>query len=294
MPNSFFLSGSNACEAYLNLRDVLHLNQYRDNIETLWKEYQPYADSNFQTDAMKNFHQRYWEMYLTCTLLRKGFELTKVGNFGLEYYFSHQGRKIWIEAIAPNQGTGLDEVFRHNDGNAHSVQTEQIILRFTHALLEKSRKIQADLEKSRISAEDLVILAINCANIPYAKYGAELPYFIKAFLPIGNLQIPINTRTMDSGKANHRYRPEINKSNGSQIRTDNLLNPEYSKIIGILHSGVDCVNQPKILGDDFILLNNPHANLNASNLFTWVEQYSVEMILRSDEFTLHNTEAIKS
>ncbi len=294
MHNSFFLSGSNACEAYLNLRDVLHLNQYRDNIETMWKEYQPYADSNFRTDAMKNFHQRYWEMYLTCTLLKKGFELTKVGNFGLEYYFSHQGRKIWIEAIAPNQGSGLDEVLKYNDGNAHSVQTEQIILRFTHALLEKHRKIQSDLEKSRVSADDLVILAINCANIPYAKYGSELPYFIKAFLPIGDLQIPIDTRTMEWGQANHRYRAEINKSNGSQIKTDNLLNPEYSKFIAILHSGVDCANQPKNLGDDFALLNNPISEFNISNLFSWAEQYSAEMLVQSDEFTLHRTERINN
>jgi len=49
----------------------------REHIEELWRDYQPYADSNFHDEAQRegNFHSRIWEMRLTVTLKRLGLDV---------------------------------------------------------------------------------------------------------------------------------------------------------------------------------------------------------------------------
>ena len=55
---------------YTSVRDKPHLRWGRRYTETLWRLYEPYADSDFLIKAPREFHRRFWEMYLGVALLR--------------------------------------------------------------------------------------------------------------------------------------------------------------------------------------------------------------------------------
>jgi hypothetical protein len=64
-------------EYYLMVRDcqrqeILDGKLY---MEHLWEIYHEYADKDFPKKLTEDFHARFWEMYLTCTLLNKSFKL---------------------------------------------------------------------------------------------------------------------------------------------------------------------------------------------------------------------------
>src|SRR5437879_13909766 len=105
----FFLPGS-ASEPYAAVRDCAHLAHIREQIERLWLIYEPYADKHFLDESRCQFHQRTWELYVGCTLIQHGFVPKKVSDEGPEFYVEIGGKKIWIEAIAPEPGQGPDAV----------------------------------------------------------------------------------------------------------------------------------------------------------------------------------------
>jgi hypothetical protein len=279
MTTSFFLEGLSKDAGYVNVRDSKSemCVKARAFTELLWESYHPFADPNFQTDAKNHFLQRFWEMYLHCAFEENGLKPQRVGSEGPEFFFMHSGKKIWVEAIAPGPGTGDDAVPENpGDGQVRVMPTEKILLRFTQALRDKFVKYQKDRSKGIISPNDYVLLCINSRGIPDAPYGAELPYFIKAFLPLGNAQISINLKSGLASSAGHEYRNVIRKKIGSPVSTDSFLSPETSAFIGILHSSVDCANRPERLGRDFSVLHNPMSLEPFDEaLFGWCEQFRV-------------------
>ncbi|HEY3489830.1 MAG TPA: hypothetical protein VGK27_06890 [Candidatus Deferrimicrobiaceae bacterium] len=257
---SFFLPGIKDCDCgYLNIQRSEFLRPVKINIERLWEIYQPYADRHFREDACKHFLQRYWEMYLAVALIDSGFTLFKPSDEGPEFFIEIDGRRVWVEAIAPEGGEGPDRVSEFPPGAAFNVPTEKILLRYTHALAEKHAKYQRDLEKGIIGIDDGYILAINCRMIPHASFGGVIPYPIQAYLPFGHPAVSFDVRT---GKIVDRYfekREAISKLAGAQIPTTAFLNPAYAGISAIIHSAVDAANSPVIHGEDFVVLHNPLA-----------------------------------
>ncbi len=59
---------------YRRIRDRANYSLCKASLEDLWQTYHPYADPNFREEIRKSpedFHQRFWEMYLGCELLRQ-------------------------------------------------------------------------------------------------------------------------------------------------------------------------------------------------------------------------------
>ena len=54
----------------------------------------PFVDPHFREDARHQFLQRFWEMYLACALLERGFNLERVGHEGPEFFFLCEGRRV--------------------------------------------------------------------------------------------------------------------------------------------------------------------------------------------------------
>ncbi len=52
----------------------------KDLIEELWMSYYPYADRDFRQKMQEDFHSRFWEMYLTCTLMQESFNVSQKQN----------------------------------------------------------------------------------------------------------------------------------------------------------------------------------------------------------------------
>lgn len=272
--SEFFLPGPVVDPAYLHTRDEPSLADAKQLTERLWKTYEPYADNHFREDARSHFLQRFWEMYLACSLLDRGLELQRFGGAGPEFYFYADGTRVWVEAVAPGPGEGLDRVPEIRSGEMYEVPVEKIILRFTHVLLDKGRRIDIALQRGIVCPEDIVILAINSRGIPHAPYGGEMPYFLKALLPFGQLTFDIDRDTTRCVRSYHQYRTEVHKENGSVVSTAPFLDSVNCKFAAVLHSGVDCANHPDRLGDDFVVLHSPVRDVGLSDsVFDWCRQF---------------------
>lgn len=273
----FFMAGDAKDLAYVNVRDEPNLAYAKEFTETLWQQYASYADPHARSDARNHFLQRFWEMYLTCTFLERGLKPERVGSEGPEFFVVINNTRVWIEAIAPEAGNGDDRVPDIVLGEAYTVPTEKILLRFTHALAEKNKKYKSAVAKGIVRKDEPIILAINSRGIPHPPYGAEMPYYIKALLPIGNLQIPINTRTMKAGEPSYQYRESLSKTNGSPVSTASFLNSDLAHFSAVIHSVVDCANRPSSLGADFSILHNPSSSFCIpEGVFSWCQQFKFE------------------
>jgi hypothetical protein len=288
-PVPFFIDGPCLDLAYQNTRDHPPCAEDKRFVEQLWGRFYGLADSHFREDARHHFLQRFWEMYLAVTLFDRGVDLHRHGDEGPEFYASVGGRRIWFEAIAPGPGDGPDRVPQLVFGApiATDVPTEQILLRFTHALAEKKRLYDTALVKGIISPDDSYVLAINSRGIRHAPESNTLPFFIQAFLPFGPLTVLIDTKTGKLTESFYAYRPNVSKISGSSVSTRTFLDDEASFCSAVLHSSVDCANHPAQLGGDFSVLHNPNAQRPIDAvIFHWCEQFTFrdEHLHRSSPF----------
>jgi len=274
MARSFFIDGTDCERGYRNVRESKFLEPARNYTEKLWRVYEPYADRHFRHDAKKHFLQRYWEMYLTVALIESGVDPVRLNGTGPEFYFEHDGHRVWIEAIAPGPGQGKDRVPKDLSKHGFSVPTEKILLRYTSALTAKRDKLLIDRTRGIVKPQDGYILAINCRAIPHAWLGGVIPYAIQAFLPFGPLTLMFDIRTMHITERYFQRREAVSKQSGASVSTKAFLDPSFAGISAIIHSAVDAANAPVVLGADFFVLHNPLATVCVPiNLFSHWKQF---------------------
>ncbi len=269
---SFFLPGDCNDRGYRNVRDNPCRPEWRTSVDELWSRYHDLGleDSHFREDARNHFLERFWEMYLAVTLSERGLKLQRDRDDGPEFYFEYNSHKVWVEAIAPGPGEGSDRVPEITYGEVSTVPTEKILLRFTNALAEKRNKYCKARKKGIIAPDDLYLLALNSRRIPHGPSGNTLPFFVQAFLPFGNLTALIDTNTKEVVETFYQKRENVIKVSGAPVPTTAFLNPEFSFVSAVIHSGVDCANHPANLGEDFIILHNPiAAHPFDTEIFQW-------------------------
>jgi hypothetical protein len=100
--SSFFVPDLNARakmnDLYTRLRDNPKDADLKDKIKKIWNEYKLIAPNNFLKNAQRDFHQHWWEMYLSVGLLH----LSKISSFGVETHiqrFDFLDRVILMLAI---------------------------------------------------------------------------------------------------------------------------------------------------------------------------------------------------
>ena len=80
-------------------------------VETLWERYKEFADKDFTQKIASKFHNRFWEMYLACTLKDLGNNLIpKTKAEGPDIGVKWADSCIWVEAITASPGHGADRV----------------------------------------------------------------------------------------------------------------------------------------------------------------------------------------
>jgi hypothetical protein len=132
----FFCDEAAEDNEYNVIRDEPIFSQDKAFIEEMWSDYKQYADRHFLLESRKNFKQRIWEMYLTCSLIAKGFSITS-DDKGPDIRILKEGVVIWIEAVAPKAGTGNDAVTELQPQTIREVPDDQIKLRYRSAIEEK-------------------------------------------------------------------------------------------------------------------------------------------------------------
>jgi hypothetical protein len=261
MNNNLFEHMQKATDkTYISIRDNPKFSEQKNMAENMWKKFSPFADPHFKEEICLQFHQRFWEMYLGCSFMDMGFSLVSHrSSQGPDIHFEHNGKNIWVEAIAPNPGTGEDLVPDYLSGQAITVPEYQLILRLTSAFICKSKKFDQYLSQSIISPEDILIIAINGAEIPYCSLDDDIPYMAKALYPIGPRTVSIDILTKKLVKEYYRYQESVEKMSGSKIPTTYFSSQSYLNIFGVLFSKKDIWHITSHCGNDLIFFSNPHS-----------------------------------
>jgi hypothetical protein len=123
------MDGPASDPAYINIRDANGriLRSARSHCVYLWILYQHHADKQFRTELKSSFDPRYWEMYLTMSLIFAGYEVT-CPKPGPDVGIMHGGCRVWFEATTPTRGDldNPDQVPELREGEL------QVSLRSTH------------------------------------------------------------------------------------------------------------------------------------------------------------------
>ena len=248
-------------QRYILARDDPRFHKEKEFLERLWSVFEPFADPDFKSELAKQFQPRFWEMYLACTFIEAGFNLIpRKCSYGPDIHFKYNRKNFWVEATAPDAGSGIDAVPGYPEGcNVIRVPEEQILLRLTNSIHEKSQKYIEYLDLGLISGEDIYIIAINGYDIPSIRQSDEIPFIVKSVLPFGNLTVTIDIDKMKSIDTFYSYRGYIKKRSGANVPTKTFQNPDFSYISGIIFSIADLWNLPQSLGCDFLFVHNPLA-----------------------------------
>ena len=161
MSAELFINDINPLDDYYRLiRDekrsqVVKLKSYMEN---LWNIYYPYADKDFRSQLAQDFHARFWEMYLTCTLLAKSHKVVpKMKRYeGPDILVQDLPRRIFIEAVAPSEGSegNPDKVPKLKLNEVTRVPDTKITLRYSGAIVDKYKKYYTYLNRCIISSSD--------------------------------------------------------------------------------------------------------------------------------------------
>lgn len=243
--------------------------------EILWQQYEQYADRDFCEKIKKGFHQRTWEMYLTCTLLNRDFVLEKKKKSeGPDICLVDKSKKIWIEAVTADVGEGDDNAEIHFDENIENIKAidypeEQILLRLGNALDNKFRKHEDYLSNNVTKKSEPYIIAVNAGKLLALNPG--IPLILKCLFGIGFLTLPIRSKKPRTPYWSRREK--LKKKSGSSVSMGFFENAEHSGISAVVYCANDAINCPKdknSMGDNFVFVLNPLAeNMIDENFFSF-------------------------
>ena len=271
-------------ELYRIIRDEERCAKPKSDMENLWGTYHPYADGDFPKQLAQDFHARFWEMYLTCTLIYNSFKVLpkQTRAKGPDIKIDHASTTIWVEAVIPTSGdpSKPDSVPNLQMGVAQQVPDDQIILRYRSVIRDKYWKY---LEDKNITDKDCYIIALNGCKIRHG--DREPPRIVRSVLPFGWDVVTVDTSSHKVVNRGYQYRSSLRKASGSPVDTDIFTKPEYQHISAVMFSNVDVANPTSVMGEDFIIVRNPLASRQLPDDFPKVgREYQAE--LSQSEITL--------
>ena len=253
MSDLFNVDGANLDLGFTNLKAAESLTecQLHEMLQEMWSQYEPYADPDFRQGFARDVDGRFWEMYLGCTLLEAGRTLlpvTKRQRKGgqPDLCVLEDGRRIWIEAITPDEGApGPDQLVHpvpiNEGGGFAAAPVRQAQLRTSGAFWEKAQKIGLYIERGVIAPEDTRIIAISASR--FGAYVAEqpLPLIMSTLFPIGGAFIIIDRETGNIVEEGFHAAPQIPRESNPVPRTA-FLDERFADISGVIWSRVGLGN----------------------------------------------------
>lgn len=263
MPKQDIFSDDPATDlGYINTRapDNDRARACRAQCEAMWERFEPYADPEFATEFRSAFHARYWEMYLTVTLMDLGFEVT-CPKPGPDVGIIFDDRRIWFEATSPDRGQdgSPDQVPLPVEGTAYEVPNEKMILRYLNSIASKKAQHDNWIAKGVVTKDDAFVVAINPRGLGHDLADTVPPRILQAAFTVGNQYVTIDRETLKQVDGGFHFRDQIAKASGAPVSTGVFQSADYACLSGLLCSRVDVANQPETLGGDFQLLPNPNA-----------------------------------
>lgn len=253
MSDLFDVDGANLDGGFENLKsaELLTEQQLRAILQEMWSRYEPYADSDFRHGFARDVEGRFWEMYLGCSLLDAGRTLLPVAERQRDggqpdLCVLEDGRRIWIEAITPDEGTsGPDQIVRpipiNEGGGLVAAPIRQAQLRTSGAFWTKAQKIGRYIEQGVIAPEDPRIIAISASRFGVFVAEQPLPLVMTTLFPIGDAYVTINRMTGDVLEEGFHAAPFIERERNPIPRTA-FLDERFAEISGVIWSRIGIGN----------------------------------------------------
>ena len=246
------------CEEYKLVRDAktTHLASIKGHCENLWEDFYKHADHHFVEEFCRHFHQRWFEMYLAVSLLRRNFRVQS-RNQGPDILLEKDGRRIWIEAVCATAGeTDLpDSVPQVPAGKVAPVPVDKYVLRISNALHEKARKFRRYIDTGSVCERDTLVIAINVREIDGIMVDIDR-VMMKALYGRGNMTLRIDRYTKELKTIDHEFVTKVVKRSGSEVGTTPFVDDGLPHISSALVFWGNAANLPRRLGDDCVLYPN--------------------------------------
>jgi hypothetical protein len=161
---------------------------------------------------------------------------------------------VWVEAAAPNAGSGPDRLpddylVPPPSGRAWGgrVPTDQIVLRVRTAIDAKYKKLvgytDADgkdhrgyLDRGVVHAHDRYVIAINTALLGFCGNVGSSPFpsIVEAVFPVGPPEVVVDRETCQVKRQGIAHRPVIRKANDAGVSNNLFLRGSYRPVSAIL------------------------------------------------------------
>ncbi|MBF0474644.1 MAG: hypothetical protein HQK59_02250 [Deltaproteobacteria bacterium] len=234
-------------------------------------------DRNFETEIKLDFYARFWEMYLTCALLKgapqHGYSIPDRkqrgynNHGGPDILLKHNDRRIWIEAVAakngdPTKADSLMEPGEHDseDYEPPKIPVDKIILRYTNAINEKFEKYRKYLLKNVVHKCDSYVIAVNGFPLFYRWTGdPSRPRILQAVFPIDVPEYVWNKKTPEDDEIRYQTRPEIFKNSGAPVSTAFFVDDKHHGVSAVLYSNANAFS-PGLDKNFIVVVHNPLAS----------------------------------
>ena len=247
MTSLFDVGGDNLDLGFVNIREGRFAAEQRLQraLEEMWSVYAPYADLDFRQGFARDPDARFCEMYLGCALIGAGKSLLPSADRLREggqpdICVLDGGRRIWIEAIAPDRGVAGPDYVQgpqpmNEGGGFEPAPLRQAQLRLTSALWTKSQAIERYLAEGVIHQEDVRIVAIGGGRFGLHIPENGLPLILSAVFPIGAEFVRIDRATGQTVAQGFESSLTIERRTGAIPRTA-FLDECFSPVSGVIWS----------------------------------------------------------
>jgi len=151
---------------YAKIRDDPRGKTHLEQLEAMWVKYRDHAPKGFRRKLQFEFHQRWWEMYLTIGLVHLGIKARSSRNDkGPDLVVDVGGNRLWIEAVVPSVGTKSDRVPKPIMNGVGDYPKRECLLRLAQGLDGKQKALTKYIQESTILPEEPCIIAISACKL---------------------------------------------------------------------------------------------------------------------------------
>lgn len=269
----FFKDGTDSF--FNDVKNDPHYQNHKEFVKSLYEKASSYLDVDFCHKISDNFHDHFWELYLTSCFLEMNFTLmprlergkgnidslkkNKQNDAGPDICIISNNQKIWVECIVSKEG---EDFYRGKDipkpNEAVNIPDDQLKLRLLNSFDKKYKTYKKYLQENFVQQDEPFIIAINAALLPSGNKEREIPRIVRSLLPFGHplINIDLSLKTLEY---EYQYNESVKKTETTFVKTNSFLNIEYSQISGVIYSCSDILNNPtNVLSSSDIFYDPSH------------------------------------
>lgn len=248
----------------------------REFVENLYQRYLRFCgDPNFARKMRHEFNACTLQMYSGIALLEAGHVLEKADAEGPDHKALIAGRRVWVECIAREPGTGAERPRRKMsyqskreehviDGQTFHTQhglfrpdDKGIALRLTGAIWEKVKKHRQWVADEVISPNDPYVIAVGAGLIQDADLHGAVPRIVQVLYGLDDLGLIVTPYSEEPPRVAPTFRNELEDSKGGPIPLTGFLDANaLPEVSAVMFCAQGAWNPPRRIGHDIVTVYN--------------------------------------